>query len=216
MLLPPMLLGLWLGLGLGLGLGVLGLLGLLRLRRLLRLLWLLLLLWLLWLLGLLRLLGLLLMLLLLLWLRLALRLLAAAAQQVIPRACGIHPAVASRDGSVKHLPPKDPQRLGEPLVSGPAVRGHPVGVLRQRRLKAPREGVLGVVHCWLSDVLQLLLLALRGDPTACCLPGSHALAWVQPGGARGHPVGPGASRQGCGAEATMLSPPKALCHHAVE
>jgi hypothetical protein len=91
-----------------------------------------------------------------------------------------------------------------------------VGILLHRWLQTPCEGVICVVHCRLTDVLQVLLFALRGGPAGCCVPGCHSLPWVHPRGARVHPVGPCARRKGLCAEATLVSPPKSLTHHAVK
>jgi hypothetical protein len=71
-----------------------------------------------------------LLLLLLLWRvllpRLALRLRAAAHQQLLHVSGSIHPTAPNHDGCMEHLPPKDSQRPRQALVCSPAVCCHPV------------------------------------------------------------------------------------------
>ena len=95
----------------------------------------------------------------LLWL--ALWLPAAALQQLLPVGSSIHSAAPHHDSCMQQLPPKDPERPRQALVSGPAVCGHPRCVCLQGRRQAPAQGVSRVVHCWGIDMLHGLLLPPR-------------------------------------------------------
>jgi hypothetical protein len=119
----------------------------------------------------------------------ALWLVTAAAQQTLHVARSMHPLSAGGYRRMQDLPAHHPQRLGEPLVAGPAVRRNPLQILLTWRLQPPDKGVGGVVNCRLADISQVLLSPLRGGWPPCprCL--CHPLHRMLPRWAGVHPVG---------------------------
>jgi hypothetical protein len=95
-----------------------------------------------------------LLLLLLLWP--ALLLLTAAVQQLRHVLCSIYPRTAHSQSCMQQLVSKNPQWPRQPLVADVAVRRHPRQVTLGCMWQAPDQRILGVIHCWLLNCLQLL------------------------------------------------------------
>jgi hypothetical protein len=97
-----------------------------------------------------------LLLLLLLWL--ALRVSAAALQQLLHAGSSIHPVVPHHESCMQQLPAQYPQLPREALIGSTAVRRPPCCVRLRCRRQAPAKWVSCVIHRWGSDMLQVLLL----------------------------------------------------------
>jgi hypothetical protein len=99
---------------------------------------------------------------LLLWRRCwpALRVLAAALQQLLHGGGPVHPAASHLDCCMQQAPAEDPQLPGQALVADVAVCCPPWSVPIPCLLHPPQQWVLGVVHCWCCNLQQQLLLSL--------------------------------------------------------
>jgi hypothetical protein len=143
-------------------------------------------------------------------------LVAAAAQQTLHVARCMHPLSAGGHRRMQDLPAKHPQRLREPLVACPAVRGNPLQILLTWRLQPPDEGVSCVVNRRLADIGQVLLSPLRGDwsprPRCRC----HPLHRMLPRWAGVHPVGVHPRRHVLLPEALLTARCKPRLHHIIK
>jgi hypothetical protein len=93
----------------------------------------------------------------------ALRLVAAAAQEVRHGACRVDPAASVAQCRVQKLPTDDPQSPRQALKARTAVGRYPASILRQGLLCAPHQGVHRVVDSRHVHVQQLLCGPLRRE-----------------------------------------------------
>jgi hypothetical protein len=83
----------------------------------------------------------------------ALRLRAAALQEILHVGGSIQPASPNPDSRMEQLPPKHPQRPWQALIIRPSIGQAPRCVLLCSRLQTPDQGVQHVIHGWGGDML---------------------------------------------------------------
>jgi hypothetical protein len=141
---------------------------------------------------------------------------AAALQEVMSAACCMEAAAPYMYRCVQQLPAQHTQPAWQALVTCPAVCCCPQVVVWQRRLQAPREGVLAIIDHRLRHLQKPLPLTLCGErPCRCCsLARCCPLPCMKARRAGVHPVGvhPSCNIRSCEPARSCKAP----LHHALK